>query len=289
LFPENEPPFVTLLNVVPPFVEICHWNVGVGVPLSATVNVAVPLAVTVTLPGCVVNDGGTVKVAFVLVVAPPVFVATTRTIHPFSVAFTASAVNTNPVFPENAGLVMFANVVPPFVDNCHANVAAGVALTATVNVALFPEIVVLLAGCVVNNGGTNSVALLLVVVPVALNASTRTSHPFSVVFTASADNVFVLFPVNAALFVMFANVVPAFVDNCHANDGVAVDTVTLNVALDPEIVVLLTGCTEITGDCPHALPHPASAIRPSAASRRQPRPPALIIPLHKDVLSFIMG
>ena len=124
--------------------------------------------------------------------------------------------STNPVFPENAGLVMFANVVPPFVDNCHANVAAGVALTDTVNTPFVPTVAVVFAGCVVIAGGTSSVALLLVPVPVPLTARARTSHPFSVVFTASAVNVAEVFPENAGL-VIFANEVPPFVDNCHTN------------------------------------------------------------------------
>src|SRR5450755_3356096 len=41
----------TLLNVAPPFVENCHCTVGVGAPLAAAVNTAVPPAFTVTSTG----------------------------------------------------------------------------------------------------------------------------------------------------------------------------------------------------------------------------------------------
>jgi len=290
VFPENPLPFVMFVNTDPPFVDTCHCSVGAGVPLVVTENNAFEPAVTVAFDGCAEMVGGTNSVPFVLVVAPPVFVATARNKSAFCVEFAAITVKAAVVtFAKLAPFVTLLNDVPPFVEICHCSVAAGVALTTTVNVAFAPTATVEFAGCVVNKGGTNSVALLLAVVPVALNASARTSQPFSVVFTASADNVVVLFPENAALFVMFEKITPPFVDTCHANVGAPDAATGPNVAVFPEIVVLLAGCAENTGACPHALPHPARAIRPSAASRRQPRPPALIIPLHKDVLSFIMG
>ena len=55
-----------LLNVAPPSVETCHCTVGVGKPLAAAVNVAVPPEQVVWFVGCVVIAGAsfTVSVKF---------------------------------------------------------------------------------------------------------------------------------------------------------------------------------------------------------------------------------
>ena len=48
---------VRLANA-PPATDTCHWYVGAGVPLAATVKVAFCPAVTVWFVGCVVIAGG---------------------------------------------------------------------------------------------------------------------------------------------------------------------------------------------------------------------------------------
>jgi hypothetical protein len=67
--PEIPLPSVRFVQVVPPFVETCHWNVGAGLPEAATVKVAVDPASTVTEVACVVIES-TVNVAGVLVSVP---------------------------------------------------------------------------------------------------------------------------------------------------------------------------------------------------------------------------
>ena len=48
-------PPAMLINVVPPFVEICHWMVAVGTAVEATVKFAVEPAQTVRFEGFVVT------------------------------------------------------------------------------------------------------------------------------------------------------------------------------------------------------------------------------------------
>ncbi len=64
----------TLLHVVPPSVDTCHWTVGVGVPDAAAVNVAVVPATTVTFAGCLVIAGLMAVVVVVVVVVDEVVV-----------------------------------------------------------------------------------------------------------------------------------------------------------------------------------------------------------------------
>jgi hypothetical protein len=290
VLPEKPAPFVMFVNV--PFVDTCHCSVGDGFPLTTTVNVAFPApCVTVALDGCVVNVGGTSSVAFVLFTpaGDTEFVATARNTFVLCVEFTASTVKVVPVFPEKfAPFVMLVNV--PFVDTCHCKVGAGFPVVATVNVAFAPTATVEFVGCVLKAGAkfTVSVAFVLGCVPVvALIASTCTIHPFSVEFVASAVSVAVLFPENAALFVMLANG-PPFVDSFQTKDVAPVAATGPNVAFPPAVTVAFAGCVVNTG-CACAFPHPARASRPSARVRRQLRPRVLTIPLHKDVFRFIMG
>ncbi len=69
-----------LLQVEPLFVLTCHWIVGTGVPVAATVKVAVEPAQVDTLEGCVVIDGPGVmrSTAGLDVAVPQVLVATAR-------------------------------------------------------------------------------------------------------------------------------------------------------------------------------------------------------------------
>ena len=67
--------------VLDPEASLCHWYVGVGVPVATTVNVAVAGAVTVAFIGWVVivgvaGVGFTVSVAAVLVTVPAELVTT---------------------------------------------------------------------------------------------------------------------------------------------------------------------------------------------------------------------
>src|SRR5437764_3289715 len=67
-----------LLNPEP--LLTCHWTVGSGVPVAATVKEAVAPAQTVTLAGCAVTAGPTltVSVAAVVVDEPQALVKTAR-------------------------------------------------------------------------------------------------------------------------------------------------------------------------------------------------------------------
>src|SRR6266700_1576923 len=91
----------TLLNVAPPLVEHSHCTVGVGVPLAAAVNTAVPPAFSVTSPGFVVITGPavTVSVAAVVVADPTELVNTARYWLPLSDACTAGSSNVVDVAP----------------------------------------------------------------------------------------------------------------------------------------------------------------------------------------------
>src|SRR5664279_4728187 len=66
----------TLLKVAPPSVLNSHCTVGVGRPVAAAVNTAVPPAFTVTSVGLVVTTGPavTVSVAAVVVADPTLLV-----------------------------------------------------------------------------------------------------------------------------------------------------------------------------------------------------------------------
>ena len=48
---------VTVVQVVPPSVDTCHWTVGEGVPDAPAVKVAVLPRITVWVAGCVVTTG----------------------------------------------------------------------------------------------------------------------------------------------------------------------------------------------------------------------------------------
>jgi len=52
------PPVPKFVHVVPPSVLICHCNVGIGVPVTATVKGALLPASTLWLAGCCVMVGG---------------------------------------------------------------------------------------------------------------------------------------------------------------------------------------------------------------------------------------
>jgi hypothetical protein len=281
-------------------VDTCHWNVGAGVPVAAPVNVAVPLDVSVTFPGCVVIAGATVTVSVAFELFTPAgateFVATHRNKLPFCA--TNGEITVNVAVVTLAKLAPFATLlklVPPFVDTCHWNVGAGFPVTATgPNVAFpLPCTTAVLAGCVVNAGAkfTVKVALLLAVVPVVLTASARNSHPFSVEFVASADNVAVATPVKLALVVRLLKITPPFVDTCHWNvvPTEATETATgPKVAVAPAVTVGLDGCVVNTGACPYTAPAAPPINSASAISRRMPRP--LIVNRPQPVFElFFMG
>ena len=72
-----------LLQLEPLSVETCHWNVGVGVPLAATVKAASWPTATVWSAGWEVMLGATVaglivRVAALLVTVPALLLATQR-------------------------------------------------------------------------------------------------------------------------------------------------------------------------------------------------------------------
>src|SRR5258708_22903532 len=122
----------TFWNVAPPLVENCHCTVGVGAPLAAAVNTAVPPAFTVTSAGfCVITGPAvTVSVAAVVVPLPTVLVNTARYWLPFC---DAEAVKLSVV---DVAPAMLVNVAPPFVLTCHCTVGVGFPLAAAVNVAV---------------------------------------------------------------------------------------------------------------------------------------------------------
>ncbi len=108
----------TFVKVVPPLVLTCHWTVGVGLPLAATVNVAVFPALTLWFVGLVViagaaNAGNTDSVAAVVVAEPCEFVNTARYLLPVWVAV-VTKLNVVKVAPAT-----LVKVVPPLVLTCH--------------------------------------------------------------------------------------------------------------------------------------------------------------------------
>jgi hypothetical protein len=171
VFPENPLPFVTLLKLVPPFVETCHCNVGAGFPVVTTVNVAFDPTTVVEFDGGVENPGAkfTVRFATLLVVVPPALIASTWNSHPFIAAvvgFTIIVCVCCPVkvvFPA----VMLLNVPPLFVESCHWKLVAPVAVD--VKVAPVPAVAVWFVGCVVNTGCPNAAPAA----PVKNSASAR--------------------------------------------------------------------------------------------------------------------
>ncbi len=104
-----------LLQVAPLFVLTCHWMVGVGVPLAATVNVAVEPAQVDTLEGCVVIDGPGVmrSTAGLDVAVPQLFVATARNWELFCEETTVK------VSVELVSPIRLLQVIPPLVLTCH--------------------------------------------------------------------------------------------------------------------------------------------------------------------------
>ena len=150
---------VTLLNVVPPLVLICHCTVGVGFPLAVAVKVAVAPAFTVVLAGLAVITGGefTVSVAAVVVAELTLFVNTARKRLPFCGAAAAKD-NVVEVAP-----VIFVNVTPSVLC-CHCTVGVGFPLAAAVNAAVAPADTLTLAGFVVIVGAKFTVTVAAVVV-----------------------------------------------------------------------------------------------------------------------------
>ena len=98
---------------MPHHLTLCiHWYVGVGVPVAATLKVAVAGAVTVTLlTGWVVMLGATagltVKVAAVLVTLPAILVTTHSYLVPLFATVVAGVVYEALVAP-----VILVNVTP---------------------------------------------------------------------------------------------------------------------------------------------------------------------------------
>jgi hypothetical protein len=148
-----------------------HWYVIGAVPLAATVNVAVFPEAIDWLAGCVVMDGATV--AAVTVSTAPLLVALPALLLTATVNFAALfvVVSTGVVYVEEVAPL----IAVPF--RFHWYVIGAVPLAATVNVAVFPEITVWLAGCVVMDGATVaavtvSTAALLVALPALLLTAT---------------------------------------------------------------------------------------------------------------------
>ena len=98
-----------------PGASCCHWQVGEGAPVAATVKVAVCGEVTVALTGCVVIVGGaaveeTVNVTALLVTLPDALLTTHAYLVPLLDVVVAAVVQEALVAP-----VMFANIVPNLV------------------------------------------------------------------------------------------------------------------------------------------------------------------------------
>jgi len=238
---------VSFVNVEPPFVETCHWIVAAEHPVgtdAAAVNVAVPPAVTVRLPGCVVTVGAaehagalTVSVAALVVVEPDAFVNTASYSLPDCDVVVPLMVSVADVAPET-----FVKVEPPLVETSHCTVGAeqlaGVE-AAAVNVAVAPAVTVALAGCVVIAGAAEqgaidvSVAALESVEPAAFVNTARYSLPLLAELAVTVSES-VVFPLSV---VSLLNVEPPFVDTCHCTAGAeqlaGVDAVAVNTADEP--------------------------------------------------------
>ncbi len=192
---------VSLLQVLPPSVDTCHWTVGAGLPDAAAVNVAVWPTGVVTLAGCVVTVGAksTVSVAGLVVAAAAVFVNTARYSLPFCEAVVLDSVSVADVAPDT-----LVNVLPLLVDTCHCTVAAGLPSdAAAVNVAGCPALTVTFVGCVVIAGpvSTVSVAALEVALPTELVNTARYSLPFSAAVVLATVSVPEVLPASAVSLV----------------------------------------------------------------------------------------
>jgi hypothetical protein len=144
-----------------------HWYVIGAVPVAATMNEAVFPATTVWLAGCVVIDGATVALVTVrtatLLVALPALLLT-------------ATVNCALLFAVvSAGVVYVEEVAPPIAAPfmLHWYAIGAVPVAATLNVAVWPEVIFALAGCEVMAGATD--ALLEIPVPLS---ETKTLRPF---------------------------------------------------------------------------------------------------------------
>ena len=138
---------------VVPLALLCHFTVGVGVPLAAAVNVAVKPGATTWFVGWVVTVGATavtVSVAALVVVEPTTFVKTARYCLPLSDSVVAGVVYVTLVAPSMFDQFRLSMLL------CHCTVAAGVLLAAAVNVAVAPTTTVVLEGCVVIIGTPTS-------------------------------------------------------------------------------------------------------------------------------------
>jgi hypothetical protein len=264
--PDTPPPSVKFPKLTPPFVETCHWNVGAGLPFAAAANIALPPAVTVWLPGCVVMAGAvfTVNVTAELVVVLTELITSTRyslpvidPVVPLSVSVAVAEPDTPP--PS----VMFPKFTPPFVETCHWSAGAGCPLAAAVKVAVFPAVTVWLTGCVVIAGAvfTVSVAAVLVAVPSVLIASARYWLPDIAPVVPLTVKVAVAEPDTPLPSVKFPKLVPPFVETCHWNAGAGLPlAATVNVAAVPAVTVWFTGGVAITGAAGAALTVSVAAV-----------------------------
>jgi hypothetical protein len=100
--PEILPPSVVLLQLVPPFVENCHCNDGVGLPVAAPVNVVVVPTSFVRDSGLNVITGAefTASEPPLLAVVVPELIASMRNKSPLCAAVTFVTVSVVVVTPE---------------------------------------------------------------------------------------------------------------------------------------------------------------------------------------------
>lgn len=168
-------------------------------PAFVRVTVFVPLAETLTLPKFkddtlefrMREEAVTVRVAVLLVTLPALL--DTVTVN-CAVAVCAGVVYVEPVAPLMA--------TPPLL---HWYESGPVPVAATLNVAVFPEEIVWLAGCVVIDGATTALATLstaaeLVAVPALLLTETVNWALLSAVVSAGVVYVDALAPLTAAPF-----------------------------------------------------------------------------------------
>jgi hypothetical protein len=125
------------LKVAPESVETSHCTVGVGDPVAAELKLAISVAVTMTLEGLVVTEGGldvsvTVKSAAVVVALPAALENTASYWLPFS-AVVLEKLNVVEVAPG-----MELKVTPALVETFHCTVGVGDPVAAAMKVAVSP-------------------------------------------------------------------------------------------------------------------------------------------------------
>jgi len=245
----------------------------------------------VTVPGYAVWEGLvcdpvvtwsalTVSTAAFVVVVPAVFANTASYSLPFWEAATFDTMSVSDVAPESG-----VHVAPPFWEPRQRTAGVGGPDAAVVNVADWPALTLVFAGCAVTvgrlvttgRGLTVSTAGLVVAAPLRFVNTASYSLPFCEALTLDATSVLDVAPGTGT------HVVPPFWERRHCTVGVGVpDPAAVNVAVSPATSVTFDGSAatlaralgdlEVPRTSAATTPRIASAIAMIATARLGPLP-----------------